>query len=530
MTAAVSLTVVASLCAAAESPATKPVPELDQQQARQWARFWEEQEAMAVLMELSRTLPPDAGLPLAIEGATVIPMSGDAVLEDHTVLVRDGRIAWVGPRGEARLPESTRRVSVAGRFLIPGLTESHSHTIHSPSQLLVYLTRGVTTLREMDGYPWMLEARAAANRGALLIPNLYVSGHILSHRPFDFYMTGVDTEEQARTLVREQAAAGYDFIKIHNSMPEPLFSAIFEAARETGLDVAGHIPNEIKIADAIAAGMRTNEHFKGYIFDQTLDITDQDYIAATRGSELWNTPTFTTYHDHLRGAASRELAEKEGSLGLVPRWLRGTWRRASDQEVDRLTELRQSVYPKSRQIFTALRGVTDRFLAGTDTGSYSYMVPGFALQEEVRIFESLGLAPLEALRTATINPARALRREREFGSIESGKRADLVLLERSPLEGTEQLARVVGVSVRGVWLDERALATIRSRLEAVFSDALETPQPSRAALERLVREAGDLVSAGWPYPRYILEEIADWLEAIEQPDLAASIRRLRASG
>ena len=489
--------------------------ELTEEQATKWARFWEEQEALKLLMEVSAAYR--AG-DLAIEGVTVLPMTGEGPLANQTVLVRGGRIAALGPRAGVTVPAGARVADGAGKFLVPGLTDAHTHTISSPSQFLVYLTRGVTHLREMDGFPWMLAAREKARAGKLLIPNLYITGHILSHRSMAFFMTQVDTEAEARALVREQAAAGYDFIKIHNSMPEPLFSAVFDAAREVGLDVVGHIPNEIPIADAVAAGMVTNEHFKGYIFDQTLEITEQDYLAATRGSELWNTPTFVTYHDHLRGdeaLASIDLA----TLALVPRWLRKIWSAQSDQPVDRLTELRQAIYPKSREIYSNLARVTDRFLAGTDTGTYANMVPGETLLEEVRIFEELGMSPREALATATVNPARAFGRADELGTVEVGRRADFVLLDADPLRSAKNLANPAGVSVRGVWLDREALGEIESRLAAIFADDRLIPAPTSTEFETLVREMAELEAAGLPYPNYFKDEIASFLRSLGHGDL-----------
>lgn len=504
--------------------ALEPALVLDDEQGRTWNRLWEEQQAMTLLVELSEEWRPSRdGGTLVVEGATVIPMTGAPPLEDQTVRVEGGRFSELGERRESDPDDSTLRIDGEGLFLIPGLVESHSHTISSPSQFLVYLSRGVTTLREMDGFPWMLDARALAARNQLLVPNLYLAGHILSHRPWDFYMTGVESQEDARRLVGEQVAAGYDFIKVHNSMPEPLFGEILRAAAEAGVDVAGHIPNEIPIAAAIAAGFRTNEHFKGYIFDETLQITEQPYVEDTGGSELWNTPTFTTYHDHLRGDASRELVEREGSLELVPRWMRSMWHRQSEGEVDRLTELRQTIYPKSKEIFVNLTAVTDRFLAGTDTGTYAYLVPGYALQEEVRIFEELGLSPAAALSTATVNPARAFRQEDEFGTVEVGKRADFVLLEKNPLESTEHLSEIAGVSVRGIFLGRDRLRTIRTRLAEVFADETPILAPSREALGAWVEQARALRESGWPYPAYTVSEMRELLEALGLEALSATL-------
>lgn len=491
---------------------------LTKQQQENWERFWEEHQSHKLMMDVSADYYPQN---LAIVGANVIPMMKDTLLENQTVIVQNGRFTAIGPAGHVDIPRGAKIITVgAGRYLIPGLTEAHSHTQFSLSQFLVYLTRGVTNLREMDGSPWMLRARKEARDGHLLIPNLYVAGHILSARAWPFYMTQIDTQEQARKVIKEQAADGYDFIKIHNFMPEPLFGAVFAAAREVGLDVVGHIPHDITIAHAIASGLRTAEHFKGYLIDATLEITDEDYVAVTEGSDLWNTPTFTTYHDHLRGDDAKSLVAAENSLRFVPEWQRRSWLEQAKTPEDDLTRLRQTIFPKSKIIFKNLWPVTHKFLAGTDTGSYAFMVPGYTLQEEVRIFESLGLSPFEALKTATINPALAMRQESETGTVEVGKRADFVILDENPLEGTENLKSIRGVCVRGTWLDQDSISRIEKALEETFADTNKVPAAGEEVFENIVAEMEHLKAAGFPYPDYSLEEIENLFRELDQTVLA----------
>lgn len=498
---------------------------LTERQQEDWQRFWEEHQSHRLLMSFSAEYRPQS---LVVVGVNVIPMTRDTVMEDQTVVVENGRFAAIGPTARVDIPAGAEVIRPGpGRYLIPGLTEAHSHTQLSLSQFLVYLTRGVTTLREMDGSPWMLRAREEAAEGRLLIPNLYVAGHILSNRASPFYMTQIDTQEQARQVIKEQAAAGYDFIKIHNFMPEPLFGAVFAAASDVGLDVVGHIPHDITIAHAIESGLRTNEHFKGYILDHNLHITDEDYVAVTEGSDLWNTPTFATYHDHLRGPEASALAMAENSLRLVPKWMRKMWLDQASTPVDDLTRQRQTVFPKSKTIFRKLWPVTHKFLAGTDTGTYAFMVPGYTLQEEIRTFESLGITPFEALQTATVNPALAMRREDEMGTVEVGKRADFVILEKNPLEATGNLKSVSGVSVRGAWLDTDAIRAIEDALTRTFADANVVPAADLESFKTLVSEMEELKAAGFPYPDYSLEEIENLFRALDQTELADRVDALQ---
>jgi hypothetical protein len=489
----------------AVSPAFTQTLELDAEQQALLDRQYEEHRTYPLMLELSREHRPE---PLALVGVNVIPMSGKGLQRNQTVLIRDSRFERIGPVGQVPLPDDARVIGeLEDLYLIPGLTEAHAHTQFSLSQFLVYLTRGITTVREMDGFEWMLRARKQATNNQLLIPNLYVAGNILSNKAWDFYMTQVDTVDEVRARVEEQAAAGYDSIKIHNSMPEPLFSALFDEAARQGLDVVGHIPQEISIAQAISAGMQTNEHFKGYLFDGDLSITDQDYVADTAGSSMWQVPTFANYHEHLRASEATQLAEAENSLRLVPGWMRHAWEQQAALPIDGLTELRQSIYPKSREIFTNLYPVTDRFVAGTDTGGYAFQVPGYALQEEIRIFESLGMTPQEALRTATLNAARAMGREQEMGAVHAGKRADFVLLRANPLASTANLAEIEAVGVRGIWLSRATLDHIESALEAIFSDSEDISSWDK--LEFVVGTQLLVVEEGFPMPDYLAAEVSE---------------------
>ena len=511
----VLIILLVSLCIASVTQARELESglQLTPKQKNQLDRLFEELRANQVLLQLGIKHRPET---LALVGVNVIPMTGEGLLNDQTVIVVGGRFTAIGAVSDVAIPASATVVQESrGKYLIPGLTEGHAHTQFSLSQFLVYLTRGVTTVREMDGFPWMLNAREMAVRNELLIPNLYVAGHILSHRAWPFYMTQVYTVEEVQRAVNDQAEAGYDFIKIHNSMPQPLYSAVLDTARVHKLDVVGHIPVEILVADAIAAGQRTNEHFKGYIFDETLTITEQDYVAETAGSDLWNAPTFSNYHEHLRGAEAVQMVTAENSLRLVPKWMREDWQQQADMPMDGLTELRQSIYSKSREIYTRLSKVTDKFFAGTDTGGYAFQVPGYTLQEEIRIFEDLGLPPYDALKTATINPAIAMRKESEMGSIEVGKRADFVLLEANPLDTAKNLRSIEGVGVRGIWLDRQALIAIEKSLERVFANGAQAAISNEEKLESLAIEIQAQLAEGFPYPAYLLREVDELVQLLQ---------------
>jgi imidazolonepropionase-like amidohydrolase len=453
--ATAAATPTAAAAAAAAAAATLPDDP--------WGYFIDEAAIQELSLRLSRTHRPAA---YAIEHVTVIaPDTGEA-RADQTVVVDGGAVRAVGPAAAARVPAGAARIDGRGRFVVPGLVDMHTHTNLSGAHYLLDLANGVTSIREMNGSPALLRQRAQARNNTLLVPNLYVAGKILASRPLSWYAHVVTSPADARATVRAQHADGYEFIKVHNIVQHDVYAAICDEARAVGLDVVGHIPHDITVARAIACGQRTFEHFKGYIRDQTLTLTEEDFVAATRpaATTVWNTPTFYNHRTHARGDAARRLLALPEMRFVAPRDKR-RWAALAD-EPSREVQLR--VLPLSKQIFTALRPIGARFLAGTDSGGgYPYHVPGFSLHEELRIMRELGLSPIEVLRTATTEPAAAMRREGELGAIAAGRRADLVLLRADPKASVDALAAIDGVMVRGIWLSRRDLDGILDEIARI---------------------------------------------------------------
>ena len=493
----------------------------DSAEAGRWQFHLGEHQIDRLLHELSSEHRPEA---LAIENVTLLPMASEPVVEHATVVVQGGKIVAVGQAGEMAVPEDARRIDGAGRYLLPGLTDMHVHNLVSSSQHLLNLANGVTTVRDLDGFPWMLAVRDRIAGNELLAPNLYLSGHILNYRPMGMYATVVESSEAARQAVRQQEAAGYDFIKVHNSMPLDVYEAILGEARALEIDVVGHIPHRILVAQAVAAGQRTFEHFKGYLQDWDLQISPEDWVAATRGADVWNCPTFYTYREHLRGEEARRLVREADEMRYAPAWDKRRWLERANEEP---SALHQGIRPKSEEIFRRLLPIGARFLSGTDSGGgYPFMVPGFALQEELRAIQAAGLSPYETLRTSTVHAAAAMRREHDFGTVEVGKRADLLLVEDNPLETVENLGSIAGVMVRGIWLDRDALDRILAGIEAIYNpeDGASTPPlPSRAQIEELVAGMEALRADGWVFREHDLDELA----GLVGPDLAPRVNRLR---
>ncbi len=479
--------------------------------ADDWGLYFERLQVDEALHRLSRKAKPSD---LAFVGVDVVPMTaGTPLLRDQTVIVRNGLIDRVGPRASTPVPSGIHRVDGRGKYLFPGLTDAHVHTLKTNGDLLLDLINGVTTIREMDGFPWLLRVRDATRANRLLAPTSYVAGQILNGASMGWYAVVIKTPEQARRVVQEQKAAGYDYIKIHNMMPLPLYDAIATAAREEHIRLIGHIPHQVSVAHALEMGQFTFEHFKGFYLDAGLTMSPEPWLEEIKGADVWICPTLVTH------MASFSVEETKRFIGgpdaqFVSLRSRSTW---SEAVTERDAQSMGTVWRLAQPIFKQLLPVTDRFIAGTDSGGgYANSIRGFALHDEVETFESLGMPTAEALRTVTVNSSIALGDPAAFGTIEPGKRADLVLLDHNPLETVRNLRAPRGVMLRGIWLDHAALDGIRNELRSIYArtgadTTLDDPSPKQ--IDALLTGLSALLADGVILNGHALDVLAGMLKA-----------------
>jgi hypothetical protein len=251
--------------------------------------------------------------PAAFVNVTVVPMDGDRLLSHQTVVVRDGRIAEIGPTARVHVPSGARRIDGRGKYLMPGLADMHAHP-QSSLDLMLYVADGVTTVRTMGSPPDLRHWRSEATASRLPSPAIYTAGPVLDG-PSQIYQGGpaVVTAAAAAQAVREQYTAGYDFIKVYNSLSREAYEAIVAEARRLGMPVAGHVPISVGLRGALAARQASIEHLRGYAAElvrtdapvqpgddlrsRTLawNFADESgfprLAEATRAAGVWNCPT-----------------------------------------------------------------------------------------------------------------------------------------------------------------------------------------------------------------------------------------------
>jgi imidazolonepropionase-like amidohydrolase len=417
---------------------------------------------------------------VAFVGVNVIPMSDrDTILLDQTVIVREGRIAALGRASIVDVPRNALRIDARGRYLVPGLVDSHVHLEYfdDPSILRVFLANGVTTVRNTDGRPFILDWRSRVASGDLVGPTIYTAGPILDgDPPILDDNTIVRTTADGRSAVATQDAAGYDFIKVYTNISREAYAGVIEAAREHELPVTGHVSRHVGVIGALEAKQHAIEHVTE--LDDAVEADD----SPTRGRFHWTKLYLAMSMDTAKARrVARDLAASgvwivstivQANRALPPpdslaAWLagpdvahipaegRGLWEQRARRSTARMDAEDWRVVERGREnrrrLLRILRDARVDLALGTDTPN-PFVVPGFSVHEELTNFIAAGFTPWQALGAATREGARLLGASGEFGTVALGKRADLLLLDRNPLTSLDALRRPVGVMVRGRWM------------------------------------------------------------------------------
>ncbi len=412
----------------------------------------------------SRAMPGQVAS-IVVTGATLIDVHTGKPIKDSVIVIEGDRIKQVGIRGEVTISSSARIIDGRGKWIIPGLMDMHSHisgTVDLP--LSLYIANGVTTVRDPGGNLSLLHRlREQLNAGKTIGPRLFFAGPILDGTP-PVWPGGsivVDTSEAAIDTVNSLIDKGVDFIKVYNNIREPVLKSIIQTAHKRSIPVIGHVPRSITMTRAVELGMDCLEHIR--ITGRELLSEDEankiDFLPlGRRETLLWQRfdldseqlkklvallvlkktfldPTLTIDEATFAGGYEANLTNQNNRF--LPRDVVDAWTRGPRPEIYNIpVELKETAvqgFRKRQQFVGMMSRAGVQILAGTDGVGLGTLLPGFGLQHELELLVASGLKPIDTIRAATITAARALKRETELGSIETGKLADLVMLNADPL-------------------------------------------------------------------------------------------------
>ena len=417
-----------------------------------------------------------AAAPTAFINVNVVPMTGETIARDQTVIVVDGVIAVIGDVDTVPVPDDAVVVDGTDRYLMPGLAEMHAHvpdvgTDNLDRVLTLFVANGVTTIRGMLGRPAHLVLRQELQDGRRFGPRLYTSGPSLNGN-------SVNGPADGGRQVRAQHSAGYDFVKIHPGLTAAEFYAIADAANELGMPFAGHVPVAVGVEGALDAGMATIDHLDGYVaalmppgkdssggyggfFDvlvagQAEEERIAGIVAQTVAAGTRNVPTQSLVEQLVNDVSVAELVNRPENRYMPQETVR-QWADAKERQLGERgfsPQVGAEAIALRRQIVRALHEGGAGLLLGSDAPQI-FNVPGFSLHHELAFLVAAGLSPYEALHTGTAAVAEFLGTN--TGYVAVGRDADLLMLDADPLADITNSRRVYGVMVRGEWFDYRAL-------------------------------------------------------------------------
>jgi len=389
-------------------------------------------DRLSDLEAITRSTPPLRSGAYALVGATVVDGTGRAPISDAVVIVRDGTISEVGARSAVAIPAGIPTVDAAGTTIVPGFWDMHTH-VTQIEWAPVYLAAGVTTVRDMGNeLEFIVPLREAVRSGRALGPRLLLAGLVDGGGPNAFGVVYAATPEDARRVVAKYHDAGFEQIKIYSLITPPIVEAIAAEAHRRGMTVTGHVPNGMTIDQAAAAGMDHIAHLaiRGEAGSDEVTRT----IAALRERKTVIDPT-QSWNELLGHALGTPIAAFQPGVAKIPPPLNRLFSSAGAAGIDAATA--RTRLERGLRIVKALSDAGVPVVAGTDEG-----IPGHSVHREIELYVEAGLTPLQALQAATIVPARAMKLDAEVGTVERGKRADLIVLNANPLDDIHNIRRV----------------------------------------------------------------------------------------
>jgi imidazolonepropionase-like amidohydrolase len=426
---------------------------------------------------------------LAITHVSIIDATGALTQPDMTVVVHEDRIAELGRSAVVAVPPDAKTVDGSGKYLIPGLWDMHVHTVFGDwlprdekVMLPLFVANGVTGVRDMGGDLDVLRQwRAEIAGGRLLGPRMIIAGPMLDGPVPRFPSSApIANAADGRRVVDELKAGGVDFIKIQSLIPRDGYFAAAAESRKLGIVFVGHVPDAVRASEASNAGQKSIEHFTG-IFEGSTPIEDallkgpkslglnvkkydatraKALIALMAKNQTWQVPTLVWERGQWL-VDDIDLSHDPLTKYAPASWREHTWPMfvtdiMKDMDTDPLP-VRQKFVQMELEMTLAMFRAGVPFMAGTDTAAGVHIFPGFSLHQELVLFQRAGLTPMQALQTATLNPAKFMGRTADLGTVEKGKLADLVLLDADPLKDIANTQKIRGVVLAGRYFDRSAL-------------------------------------------------------------------------
>ena len=419
-------------------------------------------DGMVALGGISKGIAGSQPATIVLSGGMLVDGTSHPALPDAAVVIDHGRITAVGPRSKIRVPTGAEVVDARGKTILPGLWDMHAH-FEQVEWGPIYLAAGVTTVRDCGNeFEFITSVRDAVARGQGLGPRILAAGMVDGSGPFAIGIQRIDTPDQTREWVRRYHDSGFQQMKIYSSVKLEELRVVAEEAHRLGMTVTGHVPQGLNAYQAIEAGQDQINHIEYVLAMMHPPLTPEskriDRMRAASGVELSSPdaemavtflkshaividPTLAVYELETASTA-KPAASFEPGVNKVAREIRAQLIESRPPGPD--TAIREAFFAKALATVGALHRAGVTVVAGTDQA-----VPGHSLHREIELYSQAGFTPLEAIQSATIVPARVMGLDKELGTVEVGKRADLILLDGNPLVDIHNIRQVSYVMTGG---------------------------------------------------------------------------------
>ena len=413
------------------------------------------EDAIDRLSQVADQLSPKRTTPLALVGGTLIDVTGKPAIQNAAVVIERDRITTAGPQSTIKIPNGAQVIDVTGKYLLPGLWDMHSH-FYQAEFGPAYLAAGITTVRDVGNdteFGTALRDAFTQKRG--LGPQMLLAGYIDGKSDAHGFDVEVETDAEARDAVKRYKSAGYLQIKIRDHVKLETLKAICDEAHLLGMRVTGHVPESMNALQAVEAGMDQINHMN-YVMTGFFPKRDRNSPPLTvnlgapnikNALEVFKEhgtvidPTLAVLELMLR-PMNMPIESFEPGLTKVPQELTVQINKKGEAEAP--PEALRMVMDVMLKLVGALHQAGVPIVAGSDVG-----VPGHTLHRELELYVKAGLTPLEAIQTATTTPAHSFKLDFEFGAIERGARADLIVLDGNPVENISNIRKVRYVVTQG---------------------------------------------------------------------------------
>lgn len=395
---------------------------------------------------------------IAITGGNLVDVNTGTSTPNAVVLIENGLIKVIGKIGSVKIPAGAKVINANGKTILPGLWDMHSH-FEQAEWGPAYLAAGVTTVRDCGNeFEYINAIKSAIDGGRGVGPNILKAGIIDGKGPMSLGIIQADTREEAIKAVDRYKENGFAQIKIYSSVKPAIVKAICDEAYKLGLTVTGHIPNGMTLQQGVDSGMNMVNH-EQYVYailkrnkDRSVDFDDSVSVAAIKfikDHHVVIDPTLGVFELAFRNVKD-SITNLEPAYNTLPPPLQTLFKNMGMEPANamKFQPVMQSMVTSVKKLYDA--GVI--IVAGTDMG-----FPGFSLDRELELYVSAGLTPAQAIQTATITPAQAMGIDKQTGSVEAGKQADIILVDGDPLKNISDIRKVSVVIKAGRVYDPVAL-------------------------------------------------------------------------